>query len=67
MKRYILNYIKNLDEKKKNEKIKEYIKYLEKEIEKGDKLLSDGNLKLIIFLAILAMELKLILIMIISK
>ena len=46
MKRYILNYIKNLDEKKKTEQIKEYIKYLEKEIEKGDKLLSDGNFEI---------------------
>jgi hypothetical protein len=46
MKRYILNYIKNLDEKKKTEQIKEYMKYLETEIEKGDKLLSDGNFEI---------------------
>ena len=37
MKKYILNFIKKLPEKKKNEYMKEYVKYLEKEIEIGKK------------------------------
>ena len=38
MKIYIYNFIKKLPENKKNEQIKEYYKYLEKEIELGKKL-----------------------------
>ena len=37
MKKYILNFIKKLPENKKNEYMKEYLKYLEKEIETGKK------------------------------
>ena len=37
MKKYILNFIKKLPENKKNEYMKEYLIYLEKEIEIGKK------------------------------
>jgi hypothetical protein len=38
MKKYIYNYILNLPEEKKNIQIKEYLKFLEKEIEHGIKI-----------------------------
>ena len=43
MKIYIYNFIKKLPENKKNEQIKEYYKYLEKEIELGKKLGVDSD------------------------
>jgi hypothetical protein len=43
MKKYILNFIKNLPEHKKNEQIKQYFKFLEKEIELGKKLGIDSD------------------------
>ena len=43
MKKYIYDFIKNLPEKKKNEQIKEYFKFLEKEIEIGKKLGFDSD------------------------
>ena len=38
MKKYIYKYITNLPEEKKNLQIKEYLKFLEKEIEQGMKM-----------------------------
>ena len=43
MKLYIFNFIQQLPENKKNEQIKEYSKYLEKEIELGKKLGIDSD------------------------
>ena len=43
MKKYIYYYIKNLPEQKQNEQIKEYFKFLEKEIEMGKKLGVDSD------------------------
>ena len=43
MKKYIYNFILKLPEKKKNEQIKEYLKYLEKEIDLGKKLGIDSD------------------------
>ena len=43
MKIYIFNFIQQLPENKKNEQIKEYSKYLEKEIELGKKLGIDSD------------------------
>lgn len=43
MKKYIYNFIQKLPEKKKNPQIKEYLKFLEKEIEIGKKLGMDSD------------------------
>ena len=43
MKKYILNYIQRLPENKKNEHIKKYLKFLEKEIEIGKKYGIDSD------------------------
>ena len=43
MKKYIYNFILKLPENKKNEQIKEYLKYLEKEIDLGKKLGIDSD------------------------
>ena len=44
MQKYILNYIQNLPEKKKNSQMKEYIKFLEKEIEIGKRMGIDSDI-----------------------
>ena len=43
MKKYIYDFIKKLPEKKKNNQIQEYLKFLEKEIELGKKLGYDSD------------------------
>ena len=43
MKNYIYQYLIKLPSDKQNEQIKKYIDYLKEEIEKGKKLMNDGN------------------------
>jgi hypothetical protein len=43
MKKYIFNFVRNLPENKKNEHIKKYLKFLEKEIEIGKKYGIDSD------------------------